>query len=630
MSSKIVKMIYKSSRAKQFFSIILCSLIFLSSAIPAQAQSGYMLLLYPPELDQFPKITLYLDAYDAQGKFIPSLDLNSFTVLENGVERPVNEVQLLEPGLHTIIAFNLGATMGNRPNTSVPTRYEEAVFAVASWLNGLESDAQNQYTLSSNEGLLAENVQEKGTFTYRLQNFKPNLFNFQPDFTSLTLALNAASKPNLVPQSKQAILYITPLPLDQSLDQLPALQARAVELGVPVHVWLIAPETASNAPAVEILSQLSASTGGNFLFYSENGQMPDPEDYVSRLRSLYRLRFTSKITQTGTHTIQVTGTYGNQRTQSQEQQFNIDLNLPTIFLTDLPGEIKRAYENSTGGRMLQPSVVTLAAKVVFPDGYERQLEATRLYVDGEVVAQNTEPPFDFFGWPLEDYLFTGEHLVSAEVEDILGFRSISPQMTVLVSVESPYPDWLTSALKFLVSGGWIALAVLAVGGTIYAGLRLRRRVIAAAESGGSAQENINLDPLEQTVPGLGASGEEQPSYEFRRSFSGISQEQPPKLVWAGNGPSPFKGRMIEANDLQTVIGSDPAQSDFTIEDPSISTQHACLVRQESGALKIADLGSETGTWVNYAPVSSAGTILNNGDLVQIGKLPFRYRIGNVR
>jgi pSer/pThr/pTyr-binding forkhead associated (FHA) protein len=45
---------------------------------------------------------------------------------------------------------------------------------------------------------------------------------------------------------------------------------------------------------------------------------------------------------------------------------------------------------------------------------------------------------------------------------------------------------------------------------------------------------------------------------------------------------------------------------------------------------IADLGSEAGTWVNYTPVSSRGLVLNNGDLVQIGSLTFRYQIGRIK
>ena len=71
---------------------------------PVLAQAAFSIIIYPPELDDFPKVTLYLDAYDGQGKFIPGLDLNSFMVYEDGFEMPVNETSLLEPGLHSIIA----------------------------------------------------------------------------------------------------------------------------------------------------------------------------------------------------------------------------------------------------------------------------------------------------------------------------------------------------------------------------------------------------------------------------------------------------------------------------------------------------------------------------------------------
>jgi hypothetical protein len=600
------------------------TILFLLAALPVNslAQSGFYIFLYPPDLADFPKVTLYADAYDPQGQFIPSMDLNSFTIQEDGIDQPVNEVQLVEPGLHTIIAFNLGATLSNRPNQSVPTRYEEAVFAVADWLNNLTSPAENQYTLTSNEGLLAANLQNKADFTFRLQNYKPNLFNFQPDYTALNLALDTAANPDLVSQRKETILYITPLPLDQTLEELPAIQARAVEIGVPVHVWLIAPQTASNSPALEALSQFSAATGGSFLHYTEETSVPDPEDFVGRLRSIYRLRYTSDITESGPHSLQVSATYGTQDSQSNSVSFNIDLTLPTITMKDLPSSINRRFETAGGSRTLQPSFITVSAEVLFPDGYERELEATRFYVDGELVAENIEAPFDFFGWPLEDYQFSGEHLVSAEVEDILGFRHISPPITVLVSVESRYPSWLNGALQFFMAGGWIIGAVVAVGGTTYAGLRMRRRAMANDQTVDEFR-NREIDPLEQSVPGLGYEYAEANNAQGNRRF-----QLPvyPSLTWESGLPRP-KNRVTHLESRVIVIGSDPTQCDLVLNSPSVSPQHASLARSESGAVKIADLGSETGTWVNYAPVSAAGVVLNDCDLVRIGKTTFRYQIG---
>lgn len=610
-------------------SLLVFCLAFFLITLPVLAQGIFTLLLYPPELASFPKITLFLDAYDAQGQFIPSLDLNSFKVFEDGFERVVNETHLLEPGLHTIIAFNLGATMTNRKNAAVPTRYEESVFALASWLNDLQTEATNQYSLTSNEGILVDRLHEKDTFVFQLQNYKPNLFNFQPDFTSLSLALDIAEQPNLIPLSKESILYITPLPLDQSINQLTSLRMRAAELRIPVNVWLVAPETAINAPSVEELSQLASSTGGSFFFFSENVQQPDPEDFMRRLRNLYELVYTSDVSQSGVHTVAVETLYGNQTVKTPEMQFSINLNLPTAVLVDLPDEIIRSYVNSNSGRVLQPGFVTLAAEYLFPDGYDRQLRSTRLYVDGEVVTENREAPFEFFAWPLESYLFSGERLLSVEVEDILGFRSISPPVSIMITVESIYPGWLTSLLKFLASGGWIPVAIVSLGGTVYAGLMLRRRQMKInenAENGFLGDDYI--DPLLQQVPGLRADNGELPADSGTRINKNRKlKDLPPKLVWAGQSPAPFKGDAISINAEQMIIGSDPQQTGFTLPAVSVSPQHAVLVRSEGGAVRIADLGSEAGTWVNFAPVSSKGTILNHDDLVQIGKLTFRYQIG---
>lgn len=590
--------------------------------------------LEAPELDQFPKITLYLNIYDALGNFVPGMDLNAFKVFEDGFERTVNEVMQLEPGLHTIIALNLGATLSNRSSTSVPTRYEETIFALASWLNGLQSQAANQYSLASNEGILVENAQEKTSFTNILQNYKPNLFNFQPDLTALNRALDVAAKPNLIAQSKQAILYITPLPLDQDLEKLAALQARAVEIGVPMHVWLIAPETASNAPAQQFLNRLAVATGGKYLFFVENSISPNPEDYVGALRSVYRLRYTSAINQSGTHSVRVAARHGNLSAETDERQFSINLNMPTATLINLPKEIKREYaDNPSGsGKILQPGVVTLQAAITFPDGFERQLKATRLYADGELIAENLEEPYDYFGWQLENYRFSGEHLVAVEVEDILGFRNISPPVAINITVASLYPGWLTSLLRFVNQGGWIPLSLAGFGASLLVGIRLRKRLVLMKELRASPEYAAGgLDPTQQSIPGLDASMDEYlyPATARTAASELDLKDSAPRLVLVDKG-LPACPQEIILLEKETIFGSDAGQVNAYLEHSSISPQHSLLLKNERGSVSVADLGSEAGTWVNYAPVSSAGVLLYDGDLLQIGKVTYQYRIGRIR
>jgi len=614
---------------KWALNIIISAIILLSFSLPVLAQGGFSIIVHPPEINEFPKLTLYVDAYDAQGKFIPGLDLNSFIVLEDGIEMPVNETHILEPGLHTIITFNLGATLSNRENAALPTRFETVVFDLASWLNGLRSDAVNQYSLTSNDGILVEKLQEKDAFTFQLQNYKPNLFNFEPNLTSLSLALDIANKPNLIANSKQSILYVTPLPLDEDLPAISSLEARAVDSRVPVNVWLMAPETASNSPAASALNKLAASTGGKFLFYTEETAAPEAEDYLGVLRSVYRLRYTSSISQSGAHTVRVRAVYSNQESESPEIPFSIDLNLPSAVLIDLPDEINRQYSDTETGRELQPDFVTLHAEFVFPDGYSRQLKAARLYVDGKLVAENTNEPFNFFALPLEDYTFSGEHLISVEVEDILGFRNISPPRSVMVIVESLYPGWLSAFLKFFNGGGWILFAVFGLGGAIFAGVRLRRRIQTRAllpPDGPDAEPSV--DPLIQTIPGLDISGSENSAGATQApAYSGPEEPAPiPYLKQVGNKPA-FNKSKIEISEEGQVIGSDPDQAAIILAHPSVSARHARVQKNPSGNVTIADLRSDSGTWINYTPISTAGTVLKKGDLIKIGDYSFRYYLG---
>jgi hypothetical protein len=431
-----------------------------------------------------------------------------------------------------------------------------------------------------------------------------------------------AAKPSLIDQSKESILYITPLPLDNDLPEIAALQARAQQIGVPINVWLVAPETASNAPALQYLNDLATATGGKFFFYAEGTTAPNPEEYVGRMRHIYRLRYTSAVSQSGTHTVRIAVKYGNLTAETPDTEFSINLSLPTAALINLPNEVDRVYIKSPDGtKILTPSVITLQADISFPDGYERQLKASRLYVDGVVVVENTKEPFDYFGWKLDQYHFSGEHLVAVEVEDILGFRNISPPAHVIINVASPYPGWLVGLLKFINQGGWIPLLVAGAGGVVYAGLRFRRRLAAKKKERGLFEIEEGLqDPLLQDVPGLGSmiDTDYYSQQSKANTTNGARQDIAPRLMWAGKEAPPANLREIVLERPHTIIGSDSQQATIVISSPTVSSIHALLKRSERGSVTIADLGSETGTWVNYAPVSKAGILLHNGDLVQMG------------
>jgi predicted component of type VI protein secretion system len=78
---------------------------------------------------------------------------------------------------------------------------------------------------------------------------------------------------------------------------------------------------------------------------------------------------------------------------------------------------------------------------------------------------------------------------------------------------------------------------------------------------------------------------------------------------------------------ELLIGSGP-NCNFILAEPSVDKQHARLTFDEAGEFRLADLGSHAGTWINYAPVSLEGTRLQDGDIVHVGRVAFRFLLNH--
>jgi pSer/pThr/pTyr-binding forkhead associated (FHA) protein len=85
---------------------------------------------------------------------------------------------------------------------------------------------------------------------------------------------------------------------------------------------------------------------------------------------------------------------------------------------------------------------------------------------------------------------------------------------------------------------------------------------------------------------------------------------------------------IPITDENVTFGTDPGKVDQVLDDPSVDGLHAQLRRTSEGDFRLSDQGSTAGTWVNYSPVSSGGTQLEQGDLIHIGRVGFRFIMRN--
>jgi len=217
----------------------ICLLFILMAPAAVSAQDTAQLIVSSPELKKFPQVSLYLDAQDSTGAALQDLKPDDLQVLEDGLARPVDSLEQIEPGLQVIVALNAGPVMANRSGSD--TQFDRIRQILEDWAQARANNGQDDYSLAGNTGLQSIRLTDPQKFASILQGYKPDLLKLQPNITSLSQALDLATDPNPRPQMKRAILYITSLPSTTSLAALPNLTDRAAQLGVRVFVWSVGP-----------------------------------------------------------------------------------------------------------------------------------------------------------------------------------------------------------------------------------------------------------------------------------------------------------------------------------------------------------------------------------------------------
>lgn len=593
----------------------------------ALAQSGGTAAISAPNTTRFPEIVFYLEAYDSTGSFIPDLTPEDMTVLENDDPRPVTDIQLVEPGVQIIVAFNAAPVMANR--IAGETIFEKLRARLEGWAEDQPGQTNDDFSLVTGEGVQTIRQTEPRRWKQKMEEYQPDLMQSKPSLSGFSQALDLTTDPNPNAQMKRAILYITPLPADATLEALPNLAARAAESKVRVFVWLVADTTADTSPAAEALRSLARETGGHFFLFSGVETLPNPDVYFGPLRKLYQVSYTSGVRSAGKQDLQVEIERTGVRARSEVEAFTLNVQPPNPMFLEPPARIERSAPGGQNGSALQPSDVTLKMLVEFPDGYMRPLNRAELYVDGELADANTEAPFDVFAWDLNDYATSGNHRLQIKIQDALGFEQASSEIPVEIMVVQPAQITLRDQVspRRLIIGGAVFLAAAALLAVLW--LSGKRHWFSSAERLRSARRM--KDPVTQPVE----IAQDQP----RKSKDAASESPswprpsanrnaPAWLVRLDENNQPVAGNTIPVLRRETTFGSSPQQASCVIPSPSISGLHARLTLTRDGGYLLADTNSVAGTWVNFSPVSTAGVILQHGDIIHLGQIGFRFELAN--
>ena len=588
-------------------------------------------------LEEFPRITAYLSVHNDQGQFVQGLQASDLRVIEDERSIPVTNLEELRSGAQLVLAVNPGQTFSVRNSQGV-SRFDLIMQQLETWANTRMGSTIDDLSVITPGNTESSHITNPTRWLTALQATGIDVDNATPDLAVLSRAVELAGDPAARPGIGRAVLLVS-APLTGDLEvPIQNIASQASQLDVHIFIWLIAPPAAPvNATTQQLLSLAESTSGQTFTFSGEES-LPDLETYLEPLRSIYQLAYQSQMNSGSSHQVAVEIDSPQINVTSNTQALNLDIQPPNPMFVSPPLEIKREppAEATSGAETASdylPNSQTLQVLVDFPDGLTRTIERTSLFVDGELVAENTQPPFDQFSWDLSELPPNGSHSLRVEALDSLGLTGSSIEAIVQVNTQRPTlnPWTLLSRNGPAIMGlivllaGSVLLLVLILGGRITpSSLRVRQRIRRYSDPV-TQPVPVNKDAEPRRLPGW-ANRLQWPTRRVKPQVFAFLQS-------ISDDPEKAKDKPIPISTEEITIGRDPILATLVLEDPSVEGLHARIVRKEGDDFRLMDEGSVAGTWINYTPVSPEGAALQHGDLIHIGRVGFRYTLrkpGSVR
>ena len=581
------------------------------------------------DTNNFPEISFFLEAYDSQGNALNNLAESDIRIVENDLDPiPIDLLQRNEPGFQLILAYNMAPGLANSTTTGV-SRYQVITDHILEWLDTRPSSSPDDFSLATDTGLQEIRRADPREFAQALRDYQPDLMNSQPNLTSLLQALDLATDPNLNPLMKRAILYITPQPNLSNISAFPGFIDRAIQQNVPVYVWMVGPASAreSNSSVVEPLVEVAEKTGGQFFLFSGQEDLPDIEDYFRANRFVYQVTYTSAIKSSGFHRIHTIISQREEEIVSNVETTNLIVQPPNPILINPPLVVERTWVvDQSDGRIrdLEPDQVEIEYMFEFPDGHPRIIDSARLFVNGEVVDEVEQSPYDRFIFDLTPYETNQEVLFFVEIEDSLGIIARTQPTVMEITVEPiPLTFWEGLLRLELSPERWIILASVLVAGMVLlvAIILVGKRKTFWKEQ--SAARNRRIDPVTQPVK---IKQEDTFSKKSNGQKQTSGKQVDAMLVPVNDSFEPNRQKTVALDKKEWIIGSDPLQSRLVIANCALDSVHARLVRRSQGDYWLSDQNSIAGTWVNFTPITTKGVKLRHGDLIHFAKAIYRFEL----
>ncbi len=559
-----------------------------------------------PITDDFPQITVYLAVTDGTGDHVPGLSAANFSVFEN--ETLLLGHTVIEEQVGTRQVFLISTTADMKVRDSLGrSRFDLARQALLSWWQTPAAGVIgiDDMRLLTAEGILITHTRAAADLAAALSEFSPTYDENKNGYEILLRALDVTLEAPSHPGMPTHIIFLTSLMRNPQEVSISNIITRAHMSGVVIHPVLFGhPENMEQSEA-EPLRQLAESTGGQFILFDPDQGLNDLGEKILAQRSEYKLSYPSKAIASGSQLLQIRYSNSDLEVLSEIQSFDVTVMPPDVAFIQPPDRITRDTEEANIiPEDMPPTSQALQLLITFPDEHPRALKRSQLIVDGEIVAECNQEPFDSLEWDIRNYLDSQSHTIRAIVEDTLGLQGVSIELPVFIEVNSP-PRGLSS-LRSAMGPVIAAVVVLILGIAISAMIVSGNRIPTTA----AAEAKENATAFRQRLKRAG----------YRKQLA--PQQAEAQLVLLDQDDIKLGAIPLSGTDF--ILGRDPSMTPAPLLEPSVSNLHARLIRQAGGNYLLRDQGSEAGTWVNFNEISEEGRILSHGDLIHIGRVKMRF------
>ena len=208
------------------------------------------------------------------------------------------------------------------------------------WAQSRPADSSDDLSLVASGGSLLVH-RRTDEWLRNFTGYTPDSRKGVPSLQALNLALDALETKPTQPGAKRAILFISPHLMPDTFEGVDSVLQRAADTDTRIFVWMVNSPAYFLGSGAQALQRLAAESGGQFITYSGSEVLPDLETYLGSLRHLYKAAYTSHITQSGTHTLAMQVTSGDQQAISPVQTFDVVVEPPSAVLLSPPLQITR-------------------------------------------------------------------------------------------------------------------------------------------------------------------------------------------------------------------------------------------------------------------------------------------------